>query len=231
MAIAFDKHVGTGSINMATTGTITTPAGGVAVGNLVVVRVVADNAAGSVNSVTDARGNTYTPISASVNQGAHTVARNFASILGTALQSGDLITVTINAKGAGAIAADAWSGVSSATPVASNKGQGSSTTPSSGNATPTAVNQLVVGIVAYGNSIESTNDSDTTDGSWNQLTFTGFSNRGSDAAYKISSGTTAQNYDNTITSANWISEIAIFAEPADASLPRVNPYRQLLAHQ
>ena len=229
MAYAFDKHVDTGALNMGTSASLIVPAGGVAVGNLVCVRTcMAD--AGTV-SVSDTQGNTYTALSSQTVQGGVAV-RNFVSKLGVALVSGNTITVSSSVKTSGPIAADAWSGDDSATPVAQNEGQGTSATATSGSATPTVTGQLALGLLGYGSAGDGTNDSDTVDGTWVELTRTSFSSQSVDGAYKIVTGVSAQTYDFTLPAGPppWVCEIAVFSE-AITELPRVSPYRQLLGHQ
>jgi hypothetical protein len=226
MAVAFDKNIGSGSSSMALSIAITVPAGGVAAGELVIVRVSNKDAA-TISSVTDTQGNTYTAVRAQAANGAGAVYFDaYASIIGTALVSGNTITVNFSIKASGNAAADAWSGVSSKTPTATNSGTGTSTAPSSGAASVTTAGDLAFGGEAHGaNTTEPTNDADSTNGSWAQLTFAvGGGAPGTDGAYKITTGSGNQTYDETITSAAWCCQVAAFA-----AIPAARPNVAIVA--
>jgi hypothetical protein len=87
---AYVRDSGTGSAAPGSTVAITVPAGGHALGNLLVV--AATRASNAVSSVTDSRGNTYVACG-NATSGSNNIEQ-WASILTTALQAGDTITVT-----------------------------------------------------------------------------------------------------------------------------------------
>lgn len=114
--MAFVKHVGSAQNKTSSeTITITVAAGGCAAGNLVVVRTIRDYAASSSSpSVSDPRGNTW--FAAFPTSSGTVLQGNICySKLTTALQAGDLLTVTLTNAGnpvnAKAVVADEFSGV------------------------------------------------------------------------------------------------------------------------
>lgn len=207
MAIAFDKHIGSQVISMATSCSITVPAGGVAAGNLVIVRFAWTTYDSGLGNPTDSKGNTYINLGAGFGGYAPGTTAQVgggwtACVLATALVAGDTISISSfpgGAKKTGAFAADAWSGTQDAANAqAGVRGQGIAVTShSSGNLTPAAVGDLAYGF--DGNSTTQTNDSDTTNGSWVAGTKVGtgpFNNM----QYKIVTGTTAFSFDQTFAS-------------------------------
>lgn len=102
------------------TQTVTVPASGYAMGSLVLVHVVVSGVTADILSVADTQGNTYSPIRSIANVGNTIVTGRylmFASILDTALVSGNTITITYSsALSRGAIVVANFTGVTSADP-------------------------------------------------------------------------------------------------------------------
>jgi hypothetical protein len=223
MAIAHVRHVGSSSAKgtIGTSASITVPAAGCALGNVVIVRIALGDDANSP-SVVDDRGNTYTAIHSSASI-ADMEAHLFASKLTTALVSGDTIDVSWTTEaGRRALAAEEFSGLE-ITEIATSAGaEGSGTTPSSGaSGTPSAAVGLGFGMVAVrgptGDAF--TEDADTTGGTaWTSLTRVGTSggsattNAVNNAAYKVTTSAAAQTYNPTIDSRGWNAVVAVLQE-------------------
>jgi signal peptidase I len=136
------------AIGVATCGTtsevITVPAGGVAEGHTVVVRLTLHGASAGAVAATDSRGNTYS-VDADAGAGDRVVI--LSGYVDTALQAGDTITVT-HPSGGGGLAASAaaaeYSGIAQSGRFdASGSGAGSSTAPSASIVSTVAPRTLV----------------------------------------------------------------------------------------
>jgi hypothetical protein len=193
MAVTFVKNVGSASISMATTGTVTVPVGGVALGNLLVVRTVVDTSGQA--SYADSRSNTYTrriDNESSTGEFAHLAS----SVLTTALVSGDTITVTVP-KSTGLVVVDEFSGVGTFDAIGTT-GTGSSTTPS-GSLSPGVAGLLLAAVYSDTLVSVSVEDADNAGGdTWHALTLSGSASRTTLAAYKITTSAVAQTYDPTL---------------------------------
>lgn len=222
MSIAFVKNGGTlATTTSAATQTITVPAGGHALGSLVLVACTASS--GVPTSVTDARGNTYTGIAAGGVNGM------YASVLTTALQAGDLITMHWGTtSGAGAAASSAeFSGATITTDVAGAIATAASTTPSSGAITPPDAVTLCLGLCDVTGAIGDTftQDSTHTGGgdSWHTLARAGTATAVETLnwAYKITTSSAAQTYAPTLgTSRTWVAAVySLKPSPAVAIAP------------
>jgi len=211
MAVAFVKNVGSATLNMATSGAITVPAAGVAIGNFLVARCAFDSGGGSV-SISDTGGNTYT-IRATPTSPANSFI--FTCAVTTALVSGNSITVS-SAKTAGGFVVDEWSDVGDYETAGTSTGSG--TTPSH-TLDPTTETGLVVGVIAAGlTSPDFTEDADSTGGdTWHSLTWAGQGGRSTGAAYKIITSGPSQTYDPTIQSTTWSDTILVAAAAATDS--------------
>lgn len=220
MAIAFVKNGGT-TTNKAlggTSTTITVPAGGHAAGDLLAVACYGfATLTVQLTSVTDVRGNTY---SLEINSNKIGIG---ASVLTTALQAGDLITIAWNIDPSPlAVVAKEFSGVSDTQDVtgASTLTSTANTTPSA-TITPVSPETLVLGAVGTngpsGDTL--TEDTDTTGGAgWTALRVgsTGggaTSNATLNFVHKITTSATTQTYNPTITSRLW-REVLIALQPA-----------------
>ena len=119
--------------------TITVPAGGAAVGNRIVIFGVTTNA-NPVTSVTDARGNSYT-----IRRNGGTAPGMWLAdaVVATALQAGDLITITRGSAGLSYAIAAEFSGIADFDAQAVNSG--TLITASGGAITTTQAGDLVIG--------------------------------------------------------------------------------------
>jgi hypothetical protein len=190
---------------------ISVHASGHAAGNTVVVGASHTNA-GTLASVSDSKGNTYTEI---LNDTATSPrAGMWYSALDTALVSGDTITVTYGTaqnRGQVHMAAEFEGAGSLDSPGVS--ATGSSGTPSSGNKTPAAAPALAVGWIAAGGE----GGDLAVDGSW---TLVGYASSGTAGAASTNveammerqalSTTDPVAATGTISSTSWWAGIAVF---------------------
>lgn len=220
MAIAFVKNVGSANVSNATTAVVTVPAGGVAAGNIMVIRTVRGASATVVSSIVDSRGgNSYSEFVADT-AGSPSVA-TWLGVIAVALQSGDTITTTFASKGGCGTVIDEFSGITS-TGDGSNHGSGSSATPSSGAiASPASNDDLFVGAVAVvsGGADSFTEDTDTDGGAgWNSLTrgnWGGGTTNAYRSAYKIATAAASQTYNPALgTSRVWVATISALKAPS-----------------
>jgi hypothetical protein len=156
-AITKVKDIGTGSCGpnnpscFATVAVPAVPAGGVIVGNLLVVSVAGGGDTGATLAVTDARGNSYTQDGESGGYATNRKVFIHHSRITTALLAGDLITVTItspiNNGVACAFSIAEFTGVSASPLDNMANAVGSSTAPNSGIAVTGQANELLVGAI------------------------------------------------------------------------------------
>ena len=228
-AITWVKEVGFVTNNTTgLTSVVAVAAGGVPVGDICIATVSADNtgASGAAQTlaVTDPRGNTWTVEAASLNNGgsANTGIVGWIawSRITTALVAADNITFTWGTTTvAKAINVQQFHGLLAAgTPVVTQAATSQSATTPLVAATPTLAGQLIVALTAVegGTADSYTEDNDTVDGTWVTITRrgSGTTTAGAtlNAAYKISSGVTAQTYNPTLgTARRSASKIAVFA--------------------
>ena len=149
--IAFVKQVGTRSCvgtGTSVTSQITVPAAGVAAGNSVLLRVVLSGATpetGPISAV-DSKGNTYALDRSEINAGRVRTAV-VGGFIGTALQSGDTITVTHPGATGSAVVAEEFAGIAATNRIDNAAGvNGSSNTPII-PLTSTVQNTLFYGVV------------------------------------------------------------------------------------
>src|SRR6266478_1395714 len=124
-AAAFVKNIGTNANESSGTSiAVTVPAGGVAVNDTIIVTLAMDPAADSTDplhpaGVTDTMGNTYTKdadvTNGSGTSGVRTVV--FSAPVGTALVSGNTITVTHPSATAKAVSVNEFSGLLTSSPT------------------------------------------------------------------------------------------------------------------
>jgi hypothetical protein len=188
VAISFVKHLGSVSINMGTSGTISVPAGGVAVGDLIVVRGTNDS--DPTIALSDARGNTYTTRYEVTSNQYHAVA---TCVVTTALLQSDLITITVS-KCNGQYLADQFTG--QGTYETGTNATGAGTSASAGPVTPAAAG-LIVGVLGLtGDGGTLTYDSDNAGGdTWHTLTEYASGGRSSMAQYKITTSAVSQTWN------------------------------------
>lgn len=228
MAIAFVADGGTAAAKAVgvTTCAVTVPAGGHAAGNLLFVGgALLCTGVGITFTCTDSKGNTYTLLEVA-SDGGTVRSLQFASVLGTALVSGDTVTITAstaNAITSYAMRAEEFSGVSVTEDVASVQAGAVSGTVSVGPITPPSAAALVLAqVMILGLPTDSwTGDSDTNGGSaWVERPVvgttggTGSTNRTNRLAYKITTSSAAQTFDSTIFSRNWRASLVALQETA-----------------
>lgn len=231
MAVAFVKDAGSlAAKSGGTTLAATVPAGGHAVGNQMVIQIGWATGANITSmTVTDSRGNTYTSITTNTGKAAGIAI--FVSTLATALQAGDTITVTIvgSTWTKVAMGGTEFTGLSlTGGTVAQSAAFGSTTTPVSGNFTPTAPNDLMVAaFFSDGPSSEGWNsDADSAGGaSWGSSA--GAGTTGGSAAsniyfhpcWKITVSAASQQFDPTITTAHTGQIIMLSIKAAVVTTP------------
>ena len=210
---AFVKNVGTAACGN-TSNVITVPAGGVAAGNTLVVRVTlrAGSPGTGTVSVADSKGNTYTVDKDITNANIRLVI--LSANVATALVSGDTITAShppVNPSATGLVATE-FSGIVATNRVdVSASATGSSLTPSV-SVTTTNAKDLVYGAIVVLNQPTVTEAS-----GWTLDTnlSTGCGGSGGNSinhgAYKITSAAGGQTYNPTLSGANaWVDEIVAY---------------------
>lgn len=162
------KALGTASAATAgTTLTITVPAGGVAIGNTMIVTYTGDFA-GSAPSISDARSNAWTRDKSGAD-GANTLrSAIYSAPVTTALLAGDVITLTSSSLSHRSFAANEFHGILVPTAVdASNASSHNGTSPTTQVVTVTADTLIVVALGVAGDSAD-TYTNDTANG-WKPL--------------------------------------------------------------
>ena len=150
--MSFVKNIGQGAPSCANGPmTITVPAGGVAAGNTVIVRLMRRGNSGAAVSASDSRANTYTAGVDTLNVDQRIVV--LSAYLTTALVAGDTITVNHpNGPQAVGAVADAFSGVAQSGALdGSGTGAGTTNSPSASVTTNTAQELLIGGVSMAGN--------------------------------------------------------------------------------
>jgi len=206
--ISFVKLVGTRTC-ASTSSAITVPAAGVAAGNTVVIRVTLRNPSSGTISATDSRGNTYT-VDANVANGTSMRTTLVSAYIGTALASGDTITVSHPSSGSSAAVAGEYSGIVATGRVdVTGTATGNSATPSA-SVTTTAGNRLIVGLVGSANHRTWTEAS-----GWTGLTHVQASCGGSPgnsdnhAAYRIESSAATYTYNPVRSQSDVWAEVVV----------------------
>lgn len=200
MSVAFVKHIGIASASNSTTTVVTVPAGGVAVGNLLVVRSLRSTPSG----VADTASNTYSLIA---NSAVYPPVYVYATRVTAALVAGNTITMS-HPMGSNGMAIDEFSGVTITTD-GSSAPSGSSTTPSA-TITPAASGLVLVALsINDGAPDVFTNDTDADNGdTWHLLTASTAGSGGDTdsvrGAYKVTTSPGANTYAPTLgTSRDW----------------------------
>ncbi len=235
--IAFVKNGGTvaDKAPVSTDVTVTVPAGGHAAGNLVVVGYSSQDLGPSPTVITDSRGNSYQRHSQSPTATAATAVGG--SVLTTALQAGDTITVTFTSTPTEAVVITReFSGATFTKDVDPGGASGSSATPTVSVTPVSAVTLLVAMLRTQGPSGDSfTEDADAAGGAgWTGLRVgsTGggaTSNITGNLAHKITTSAVAQTYDPSITSRAWRTNLTSLQAQAQAAAVVVGrvPHRGL----
>ena len=225
---SFVTNVGTGSFsNAAGQTSFTISAAAVAQGKTIAVLVDVHTVESSSVYVTDSRGNTYAYMNfgsytgpGGLNQNVVFVAQNIA----TALQSGDLITITIvNGATIGLATAAAFSGTSIAIVDAGSKNFGSGTSPDSG-ITGTTIREVEIALGVVEVSSTGTPTFSNPSSGWNALSSVSVVLSGTTYAwfpyYQIldSYGTVELSGISGGTSPSWVATVLTFpagnAEPS-----------------
>lgn len=231
---------GTGSSRSVT---ITVGGADITAGDLIIVGLAFDNMGGSGAApdmtVTDSASNTYTQQlvqnqtpGSSANDGA--TAFLYSAVSASTLTSG---VGTITATGTAINQFNTQSRAAryivvrgaSTTPYSTSGVSGSGTTYNSGNTATASLasGDLVVGVVASESNTVPTNDTDTTNGSWNGGT-QNVGGTGSDASkmsillsYKIVTASGTQTFNGTVANSDWAVGWALYA-PVDFVAKRYN---------
>jgi hypothetical protein len=208
------KAVGSASTKVnGTTLWVVVPAGGVAAGNTLLIRVVHDYTAGG-GAVTDSRGNTYVRDRTAANAGNGMRASLFRSVVGTALQAGDVITLTTTAVAARVMSVDEFSNVLAPSVIDQQNGATNTGTAPNVAITTTNANDLIVGMCAtQGPETDGFDD----DPLWLSLARTGTTGGGSSSnktvggAYRSVASTALYRYQPTLgVSASWIQYVVAY---------------------
>ena len=166
MAIALVSEIGSISFNTATTHAFTVPVGGVAAGNVVILRLCTNSETITISSVTDTQGNTYTVNVSHASPGDNTAGFIVSGQITTPLVNGNTITVTPSATVALGGEATEWSELATSavfdkSAVAST---GFGTSWSSGATAMTAqADELCIGVYVITNDVRS-----TPEGTWTE---------------------------------------------------------------
>jgi hypothetical protein len=148
------QTVGGNAVKTAgTTLTIPVPIGGVPAGHTLIVRVAHDYTAGAP-TVTDVRGNTYTRDRTAPNSGNTMRASLFSCAVTTALQEGDLITITTASITARVAAIDEFANVLHPLAIDTTNGATNTSTSPLIPITTTNANDLLVGLTALKTPLE-----------------------------------------------------------------------------
>ena len=146
---AYLKSIGTANSGQTpgTALTITAPAGGVPAGHTLIIRSATDYTT-AAPTVADTRGNSYTSLRSAAGTGNSLRATIHAATLATALQAGDVITLTTTAAINRAWSVDEFTGLAVPLTVdAANGASANSATPDANVATANPTD-LVVALVA-----------------------------------------------------------------------------------
>jgi hypothetical protein len=210
-----------GNTTSGTTLVITTTAP-IAVGDLVVVRVSADNLSATTPTFTcaDSGTNTYTVAAqAAVNAtaAAGVAGAIMATKATTAIATGGTITVTLSgAVTAKSAYAESFTGFDITQRSTSVTASATSTAAAVTSGTVNA-GDLVIGSVAVQDRTAPTYDSDTLNGLWSTgvnkpsaTTGTATSNTEVSGQYKIPNASGAQTYNQTVANTYWVALICVF---------------------
>ena len=235
MAIALKGASGGGfSAASSTTLSVTNNLTAVAVGDLIVINVAADNLSATTPTVTasDGTANVYTTViqKGQGSSGAGVVGALICCRATVARATGAATTLTFS----GAIVAksarfNVFTGVPGA---AGTFGQTSAAVSASGTSTAPSVvsgavnvNDLVIGVFAAETRGTVTGDSDTLNGSWATLDSTANTASGSDASavtcgfqYKVATASGAQTYNATCPSTDWVALTAVISGEPDPTI-------------
>jgi hypothetical protein len=208
-----------------TTLTITVGSDGVNFGHTIIVRAASDYLA-SAPSVTDSRGNTYTRDRTGADSGNTLRASIFSAPVGTALQSGDTITITwsssITVRSA---VADEFANITSSTPLDAQNGSANTNATPSVSVTSTNADDMLIGYIAVAGDVADGFTSDTIH-QWTDLARTGTTggtasgNRTINSAYRAVGATGTFTLAPILgTSSIWVGGVAAYK----AGAPTITP--------
>jgi Big-like domain-containing protein len=210
-----------GNVGQATCGStsnaVTVPAAGVAAGNTVIVRATIRGSGAGAVSATDTRGNTYTNDKDVTGSNSMRVVVLSAHV-GTALQSGDVITVTHPSGSATAVVASAYSGIASSSRVDTTGSGGANSNSPSASVTTTNADDLIYGAVGNQNSRTVTEPA-----SWNTDSHVTSDcggapgNSTNNGAYRVVSSTGSYTYNPTLSNSEHWGEAVVAYKSAGAT--------------
>lgn len=220
----FIQFIGSASsVTSGTTLTITVPAGGVPAGHTLIVRSLADYT-GNGATVTDSRGNTYAQNRSAGNVGTTMRGTISSALIATALQAGDIITITWPSSIATRVALiDEFANVASPTTVDVQNGTSNTSTTPSTSVTTTNADDLIVGLVGVDGPSTETYTDDTIH-QWSGLTRAGTTggttNRTVNGAYRSVGATGTYSYAPVLgTSESWIELAVAYKSTTNVVVP------------
>lgn len=219
----FKTAVGDAAGTVSGTTLVITTTAAIAIGDLVVVRVAADNLTATTPTITcaDSGGNTYTSrafLGVNATPAAGVVGAILAAKATVAVPIGGTITATFS----GAIAhksmyANSFIGFDNTLRVAATTASGTTTAAAVTSGSATA-GDLVVGMTAVeSRAAPSAYDTDTTNGSWAGSFNKPSATSGTDATcvsangqYKVVTATGAQTLNHTVAATEWVALACVF---------------------
>jgi hypothetical protein len=208
--IAFVKNIGSASCG-SPSNTITVPAGGVAASHTLIARLtIRDSNPGGAVTVSDSKGNTYTIDNDFTGFSTRVVI--LSANIGTALVSGDTLTITYPAAGLDSTASvvSEFSGIAATNRVdATGSGSGNSSAPSASLTTLNA-NDLLYGVIIAINNPTYTEPSGwTTDAHLSAACGGAPGNSTNHGAYRIVSSAGSYTYNPTLNSSVFWTEAMV----------------------
>jgi hypothetical protein len=222
VAITFVKHIGNGT----SLGAITVPTGGVAVGDLLVLRCHSYSGGGAPTwGVTDTKGNTWVATCSQLSALGTTYAQMFHCFVTSALVA-TTDSITLGSSTALTVAIDQFTGVGTTHSSPAGTASGSNTTVTVSK-TPASSGSLIVGFYGAQDATGlATADSDTLEGSWSTLTSLSNGSRRNQAQYKVVTGTSAQTYNPVKAGySDWYAVLAAFPEGGGGAATSILPRR------
>jgi hypothetical protein len=205
---AFMRTVGTATCG-DTSNTVTVPAGGVAAGHTLIVRLSnRGNNAGAV-SASDSKGNTYTLDADILTFPSRTTV--FSAYISTALVQNDTITVTHPSSSSESVAVGEFSGIASTNRVETASTATANTGTPSVSLTTTNANDLVYGTFAMQGNMTVTDPAGWTTHSFLSPSCGGGPGASTNSgAYRVASSTGTYTYNPTSNSNVWVAAIVAY---------------------
>jgi hypothetical protein len=211
------KNIGSASAKVAgTTLTFTIPAGGVPIGHTLITRVFHDYTSGGP-AMADARGNTYVRDRTAANTGTTIRGSLFSCRVTTALQTGDVITLTLSASvTARAASVDEFANVLLPITIDAQNGLAGASAAPTLPVTTTFANDLIIGMVGVEGDSSDSYGEDTLH-QWTSLSRAGTTGGVADTnvtvngVYRAAGSTGTYTYAPTLgTSSNWIEFLVAY---------------------